>query len=125
MFGQPQWFKTKGLGWGIYPASWQGWTWLGTWAAVVFLPFLGFYSQRDMFLESVIWFGTTLAVMFMDVWQILRALNPPAPKPSRPAPSPPPVPATAPTGDDGIVFVGEAQNRSVGTRNYDFRVRKS
>ena len=114
MFGKPQWFKPKTFGWGLHPVTWQGWTGPGTWLSVMLLPFVGFISQRDMRLEAFIWLGTSLSVMLMDVWQILRAMNPPAPKAAvRPAPSPAPVPAATPA-DDGIVFLGDAQTQALG-----------
>src|SRR5262249_24112802 len=123
-------FKPKTLGWGVYPVTWQGWVWTGSWAAVMLLPFFGFISQHDMTVEALIWLAASISVMLLDVWQVLRAMNPPAvrPAPARPAPRPPPRrPPTKPTpplADEGITFLGEPQTRPVGTRNYDFRVRK-
>ena len=35
MFGKPQWFREKKLGWGLTPVTWQGWVYALVWAAVL------------------------------------------------------------------------------------------
>ncbi len=127
MFGKPQWFKPKALGWRVHPVTWQGWAWGGTWLAVMIVPFTAFMSQDDMFVEAFIWIGASVSVMMLDVWQILRAMNPPPARvqPPRPVPVAQPAKPANQMPDDGILFLNDGANGGVGTRNYDFRVRKS
>ena len=127
MFGKPQWIKPKTFGWGIHPITWQGWSWCGIWLGVMLVPFTGFMSQRDMWTEAFIWLGASTGVMIMDVWQILRAMNPPPARvlPPRPVPVAQQAKPTSQMPDDGILFINDGASGNVGTRNYDFRVRKS
>ncbi len=125
MFGKPQWFKPKTWGWGVHPVTWQGWAWVAGWLGVMLVPYVSFLSNH-MFVEGFIWLGAMLTVMIGDVWQILRGMRPPTPRPIPvPKQSPTPhQPAANKMPDDGILFLGETHNRPVGTKNYDFRVRQ-
>ena len=40
MFGKPQWFRPKAIGWGLTPISWQGWAYTALWSAAIAGPFL-------------------------------------------------------------------------------------
>lgn len=47
MLGNPKWFKRrKYSGWGLTPATWQGWVYLGTLICSVFLVFFSHYMAK-------------------------------------------------------------------------------
>ncbi len=73
MFGQPQWFKPKSIGYGITPTCWQGWCYTLIWAAVIVLPVF-VLSVRGQTFELFIWLIAAIAMLCLDVKQILKAM---------------------------------------------------
>jgi hypothetical protein len=71
MFGKPEWFQEKRIGWGLKPVSWQGWTYSATWLAVIALPFFGLLIQ-GLVAEALIWMAATVSTVLWDVRSILR-----------------------------------------------------
>ena len=63
MFGKPQWFKRRKYGgWGLYPATWQGWAYIG----VLILPIMLIqavpgWSQPIRFAALMAWGAVMLA----------------------------------------------------------------
>ncbi len=77
MFGNSAWFRTKKIGWGIRPISWQGWLYAIVWAAVIGLPFIGLLLSHLWF-ESLIWAAIMMGALVWDVRQVRRELETPA-----------------------------------------------
>jgi hypothetical protein len=109
MFGKPQWFRPKALGWGLVPIRWQGWTYTAGWAGAIGLPFL-ILIGRHQALEATAWLGISLGALVYDVWQILRAIG----GQNR---------STA-KREDGVLYILDSEpGRAVATRNYNLEVR--
>ncbi|MDA1052215.1 MAG: hypothetical protein O3C40_17295 [Planctomycetota bacterium] len=103
MFGKPDWFKKKRLGWGITPICWQGWSYSAIWVGVLVLPFLLLIGEH-LVLESLVWLGAAMGALVWDVRQILTAMRP---------------------ADEDVLYIGETETVSeqFATRNFDFRLR--
>jgi hypothetical protein len=113
MFGKPQWFRPKTLGWGLVPITWQGWTYSGAWVGAIGLPFL-LLIGRHQALEAMAWMGISLGALTYDVWQILRAIR--GPKVGG---------AAAAKGDDNVLYILDSRpGQAVATRNYNLQVRR-
>jgi hypothetical protein len=76
MFGKPQWFRAKAIGWGVTPTSWQGWAYSALWVAAIAGPFV-LLLGRGQPLEAMAWAGLGIGALAYDVRQILLAMNPP------------------------------------------------
>jgi hypothetical protein len=76
MFGKPQWFKAKTIGWGLVPIRWQGWTYAACWVAGIALPFMLLLTRHQP-LEATAWLAIAVSALAYDVWQILRAIRGP------------------------------------------------
>jgi hypothetical protein len=74
MFGNPQWFRPKAIGFGLVPKSWQGWAYSAGWGGAIGLPFL-LMLGRHQSLEASLWLMLSLGAMAFDVWQIFRSLR--------------------------------------------------
>jgi hypothetical protein len=107
MFGKPEWFRDKKIGWGLVPIAWQGWVYTAAWGAVISGPFLLLASQHKG-LEAGIWMGAMMASLFWDVRQIKRARNAP------------PVAAKK----EPVLYIGDDDVRSVSTKNLDLQLRR-
>jgi hypothetical protein len=80
MFGKATWFRTKTTGWGLHPATWQGWGYMAGWIGVIAIPFLILLS-RQQGPESLVWLAASLATLSWDVRSIRHALDPAAARP--------------------------------------------
>lgn len=76
MFGKSAWFRTKKVGWGIRPVCWQGWLYVGLWAAVIGLPFVALMVSQLWF-ESLIWAAIMMGALVWDVRQVRCELDAP------------------------------------------------
>lgn len=74
MFGKPEWFVPKKIGWGLRPVTWQGWVYALAWATVIVLPFNILLFTRG-WIEAVIWMAVMLAWIVFDVYLILKAIK--------------------------------------------------
>ena len=72
MFGKPQWFRYKRVGWGLHPISWQGWAYTAAWTAVMLAPFMVLLTSRGA-MEALVWLTASIALLVWDVRQIHRA----------------------------------------------------
>lgn len=114
MFGKPQWFRPKTVGWGLTPITWQGWLYTLCWAAVLVLPFL-VLIWRHQPVEATAWLAIGIGALCYDVRQILHAIR---------------HPHAASTGlaskerDDNVLFIGDSQAGAVATRNYNLQLRR-
>ncbi|MFA6427669.1 MAG: hypothetical protein WCW16_04495 [Candidatus Magasanikbacteria bacterium] len=73
MFGKPQWFKRRKYGgWGLSPATWQGWVYIG----VFLIPFAIF--QAFPIWSDSLRIGVTIgwiALLLIDVLHIMMVLK--------------------------------------------------
>ena len=114
MFGKPNWFRPKMIGYGLKPVTWQGWAYTLTWAAILLLPFLALLLRHQP-VEALTWLGCSVGVLAYDVWQIRRAMIPPVVA-ARTAPQ---------QAGDGVWFLGEENAaQPVATRNYDLKLKR-
>jgi hypothetical protein len=77
MFGKPDWFREKRIGWGLVPVNWRGWVYTTGWVAALGGPFL-LLVERQQALEALIWLGGALGLLIWDVRAILQAKRPDA-----------------------------------------------
>lgn len=115
MFGSPEWFKPKAIGWGLTPVSWQGWAYTLAWVTVIGMPF-GLLLLRGQSMESMAWLAVTGAALIYDVRDILRKMQR--------ANFNETVAGTAPAvPHSDVLYIGdsEAGNSPVATRHYSFK----
>lgn len=116
MFGKPQWFRPKVIGWGLTPASWQGWGYTGLWASAIAVPFVILLARHQP-IEAMTWMTLGLGALVYDVRQILRAMKPTV--------STAVAPPTTPRKDDNVLYImddGQTHPR-VATRGYNLQPR--
>ena len=112
MFGTPQWFRPKAIGWGLVPIRWQGWAYTAGWLGAIGLPFLALIGRHQP-LEATTWLGLSLGALVYDVWHILRAFR-----------SPVAAVAAGNKPDDGVLYILDSQpGQAVATRNYELRTK--
>lgn len=117
MFGKPQWFRPKRIGWGIVPVTWQGWGYTLAWSGAMVLPFLVLLGRRQP-VEAMLWMGLSIGALSYDVWNILRTYR----TPTKPATL---VKNSRPAGtshDDHVLYIGESE--AVATQNYSLCARR-
>ena len=118
MFGNPQWFRPKTLGWGLIPIRWQGWAYTAAWSSAIGLPFLVLVG-RNQVLEALVWVSLSLSALTYDVWHILRAFRQPQVGAAGPAAG-----RTSPR-DDKVLYILDSQpGQPVATRNYNLQLRR-
>ena len=115
MFGNPQWFRPKTLGFGLIPVRWQGWAYTAAWSSAISLPFLVLVGRHQVF-EALVWAGLSLGALIYDVWHILRAFHP------QKSSSSPAAGRTSPPDDKVLSILDSQPGRPVATRNYNLRV---
>ena len=76
MFGNPQWFRAKAVGFGLIPIRWQGWAYSAAWAGTIGMPFW-LLTTRHQSLEALLWLALGTGALAHDVWKIWIALHPP------------------------------------------------
>lgn len=74
MFGKPQWFRKKTVGWGLVPTCWQGWLYTAGWGATVAIPFFGLLTS-GLGIEALIWGAVVGGAFLIDVRKVLRATS--------------------------------------------------
>lgn len=102
MFGKPEWFRPKKIGWGLVPITWQGWVYTAIWSGVIVAPFL-LLLMVERRPEAVGWMVASIGGLTWDVAKILKAMR----------------------GEPEDVFVIDENTDSshLATRNYDMRLR--
>jgi len=117
MFGKPQWFRPKTIGWGLVPITWQGWLYTGGWGGAIALPFLLLIARHQP-VEAAAWMALGIGGLTCDVWQILRTYRAP-----RSATAASPV-ASGGKVDDNVLYILDSRpGQPVATRNYNLQVR--
>ncbi len=74
MFGKPEWFREKKVGWGLRPVSWKGWLYAIVWAAVICGPFMALLASQ-LLIESLVWAVVMMFALLWDVQHVRRELN--------------------------------------------------
>ncbi len=74
MFGKPEWFRKKNIGWGLRPVSWKGWLYAMAWAAVICVPFILLVANRQL-IESLVWAVVMMFALLWDVQHVMRELK--------------------------------------------------
>ena len=115
MFGNPQWFRPKAIGWGLVPVSFKGWLYTGGWIGAIAVPFLLLIS-RGQALEAFTWMTLGVGALAYDVRQILRSFRAPE--------------STATVGvplkrEDNLLYILDSNpGQRVATQNYNLQVRR-
>ena len=105
MFGNPDWFREKRIGWGVVPIAWQGWGYVGLWTLGMACPFAALLAFQ-LAPEAFIWLTVSMSALLLDVRQILKSK-----KRSLDA--------------SGVLFIGEevTEAESLATSRYDLSLR--
>jgi len=115
MFGKPQWFRPKTIGWGLVPVTWQGWGYAAGWGGAIALPFL-VLLERHQPLEATAWMALSVGALTFDVWQILHAIR--GPQTGATA-------APADKKEENVLYILDSRpGQPVVTRNYNLQVRR-
>jgi hypothetical protein len=113
MFGKPQWFRPKRIGWGLVPVTWQGWLYSAGWVGAMVLPFL-LLTGRNQPLEAAAWMTAAITALTYDVWQILRGYRSAAASSA----------TAAGKTEDNVLYILDSQpGQSIATRNFNLHVR--
>lgn len=119
MFGNPDWFKPKTLGWGLTPVRWQGWAYSLAWISVIGLPFV-LLLMREQPAESFAWLTVSMGALIYDVRDIRRKMQR-ATFSNTAADIP-----TATAVEKDVFYIGdsEASHSNLATRNYALQLKK-
>ena len=116
MFGSPDWFRPKTIGWGLTPVRWQGWAYALTWVSVHLRPVL-----------DVLAAGASLGIARLADGHHGRPDLRRARYPPQDAPDNCTVTAEAVAGNkkDDVFYIGDSAPgpASVATRNYSFKMK--
>lgn len=104
MFGKPEWFRKKIWGWGLVPATWQGWLYTAVWCAVMVIPFNVLLAASGA-VEALIWMLATIAALVWDVRHIHAAID-------------------RPGQTENVLYIGDDEEDSVRTKRLDLRLRR-
>ncbi len=115
MFGNPDWFRLKTVGWGLTPIRWQGWAYALAWAAVIAAPFVGMLLW-EMVPQALVWLTVMTGGLVYDVRDIRRQMQRASFQTAPLAPV---------AADKDVLYIGDsdAGNRPVATRNYSFKIK--
>jgi len=124
MFGKPQWFCKKTVGWGLRPVDWRGWVYAMVWAAVICVPFVSLLVQSKV-IESLIWVVAMMAAMLWDVRSVMRDIDAPAEQVAEVAEVIEAEEAEVDAGEDDVLIIDEDTEpdpRYFATRSYDLHL---
>ena len=105
MFGKPEWFREKTIGWGLFPITWQGWAYALVWTGLIIGPFIGLLSTGRV-PESLVWMGASIGFVCWDVRQIMGEMH-----------------AAANPPEDLFYIDEETDTTQLATRSYDLHIR--
>ena len=74
MFGCPEWFREKRIGWGLTPVTWQGWLYTLVWCGLIAAPFV-LLTASGRVPEALVWMGVSVGTLVWDVRQVLASLR--------------------------------------------------
>ena len=74
MFGKPEWFSEKTVGWGLRPTSWKGWGYAMVWASLISLPFIGLLYLGKL-PEALVWVVVSIGILLWDVRQVMHEMR--------------------------------------------------
>lgn len=107
MFGKPEWFRDKAIGWGLRPVTWQGWVYTLIWGAVIAGPFTLLIGQSNV-VGAGVWLTAMISGLVYDVWQIKRARHAPAVAKKK----------------EPVLYIGDEDASQVSTKNLDLQLRR-
>jgi len=113
MFGKPEWFRDKKVGWGLVPVSWQGWAYATGWGAAIAGPFAMLLARSDgtsmsyRLASAGVWLAVATAGFLWDVRQIKRARQLPVVAKKEP-----------------VLYIGDDDAKGVSTKNLDLQLRR-
>ena len=110
MFGNPQWFKPKTIGWGLVPITWQGWLYSVGWGGTAVVPFLLLVGRHQPF-EAMAWMLFIVVAFVCDVRHILGAIHTSKKTSSD----------SASRSDDVLYIMDSQPCHAAATRNYQLR----
>ncbi len=118
MFGNPDWFKPKTLGWGLTPTRWQGWAYTLAWISVIGVPFV-LLLMRAQPAESFAWLTVTMGALIYDVRDIRRKMQRATFSSTAAIP-------TATAIEKDVFYIGDSQagKAPLATRNYALQLKK-
>ena len=76
MFGKPEWFQKKSVGWGLRPLVWKGWLYAMLWAGVICIPFIALLANVKI-VEALIWVVVMIFALLWDVQHVMREIDAP------------------------------------------------
>ena len=106
MFGKPEWFREKKIGWGIVPITWRGWGYSALWMFDMAGPFVALLARHQV-VESLIWLAASMGTLLFDVRQILKAKRKP--------------------DDAEVLYIGEEEEthtEQLATQHYNLQLRQ-
>jgi hypothetical protein len=104
MFGKPDWFRKKTIGYRFAPTCWQGWVYLIAWLCVVAVPFITLLGSRRV-PEAFVWLTVSSFALHWDWRQVTR-------------------PAARKAESEDILYIGDDDQSQVATRNYELQLRR-
>ena len=104
MFGKPEWFREKTVGWGLVPITWRGWVYSLIWSGVIIGPFLVLLCMMKI-PESIIWIAAGIGSLTLDVRSIVKQIRQ---KNER----------------DSLFYIGDESDSQVSTKNFDLHVKQ-
>ncbi len=76
MFGNPDWFRKKNVGWGLRPVQRQGWVYVLLWASAICVPFVALMVCGKV-VESLVWVTAMMVALLWDVRKVIRDMDAP------------------------------------------------
>ena len=108
MFGNPNWFRLRKKGWGVWPTSWQGWGYALLSPLAVAIPSVAFLAI-NLIPEAIIWLVVSALGLLLDVNSVVRKKRTKADL-------------------ESLYYIGDqpaepAADSTVSTENYELRLR--
>ncbi len=114
MFGKPDWFRKKNVGWGLRPVLWQGWAYSLFWASVICVPFVALIVYGKI-VESLVWVVVMMFALLWDVRHVMQEMETPADA------------EVADEGEDDVLIIDENTQPDpafFATRSFDLHARR-
>lgn len=117
MFGNPDWFRPKTVGWGLTPIRWQGWAYALTWMGIIGLPFT-LMLVWGLVPQSFVWVAVMAGGLLYDVRDIRKQMQ-------RASFNAAAVATRTQAPEKDILYIGdsEAGTTSLATRNYSLKLK--
>jgi hypothetical protein len=116
MFGNPDWFRPKTVGWGLTPIRWQGWAYALAWMGIIGFPFV-LMLWWALVPQAFVWLAVMFGGLIYDVRDIRRQMQRASFNATAAAARPQP--------EKDVLYIGdsEAGTTSLATRNYSLKLK--